>query len=201
MTSLRWLPIAVVVIAYGLWSLKQQQFPQPIALANAAEASPTAPAFTHKAEADWLNSKPLAWSDLKGKVVLVDFWTFDCWNCYRSFPWMKSVEEKFAARGLTVLGVHTPELPQEYVRDNVVKKVAEFGLKHPVMIDNDYSYWNAFGNRYWPAFYLVDQQGRVRGAFFGETHPGDGNAKRIEAAIEGLLAEGAAGPTGAAPGK
>ena len=159
MWSLRWLPIAVVVVAYGLWSAKQEQAPQAISFAKAAEGGPAAPAFTHKAGSDWLNSRPLAWNDLKGKVVLVDFWTFDCWNCYRSFPWMKSVEEKFAARGLQVLGVHTPELPQEYLRDNVVKKVAEFGLKHPVMIDNDYSYWNAFGNRYWPAFYLVDQQG------------------------------------------
>ncbi len=191
MSALRWLPIAAVVTVYGLilWSFRPT--PQPISVANAAEAGgAAAPAFTHGNAADWLNSKPLAWSDLKGKVVLVDFWTFDCWNCYRSFPWLKATEEKFAARGLEVIGVHTPELPQEYLRDNVVRKVASFGLRHPVMIDNDYSYWNAFGNRYWPAYYLVDRQGKVRGAFFGETHAGDGNARQIDEAIEGLLAEG-----------
>jgi len=190
MSTLRWLPIAAVVLIYGIWSFKQQLLPQPISVANAAEGkAPNAPAFTHGTANDWLNSKPLNWGELKGKVVLVDFWTFDCWNCYRSFPWLKATEDKYAAQGLQVLGVHTPELPQEYVRDNVVRKVAEFGLKFPVMIDNDYSYWNAFGNRYWPAFYLVDKQGKVRGAYFGETHPGDLNARSIESAIETLLVE------------
>jgi len=190
MSSLRWLPIMAVVIAYGLWTATQQGgIATPIAIANASDSGPAAPAFTHKAEADWLNSKPLTWDQLRGKVVLVDFWTFDCWNCYRSFPWLKAVEQKYAARGLQVIGVHTPELPQEYLRDNVVKKVASFGLSHPVMIDNDYSYWNAFGNRYWPAYYLVDRKGRVRKSFFGETHAGDDNAKQVEASIEALLAE------------
>ena len=186
----RWLPIAVLIAAYGVWTFKHALIPQPIALANASsDLGPNVPDFTHKAEADWLNSAPLSWTQLRGRVVLVDFWTFDCWNCYRSFPWLKDVEQKYAARGLQVIGVHTPEQPQEYVRDNVVSKVAGFGLKHPIMIDNDYSYWNAFGNRYWPAYYLVDPQGRVRNAFFGETHAGDSNAKRVEAAIEALLAE------------
>ncbi len=191
---LRVLPIAFVITAVGVWTMKQDLIPQPIAIASAAEASPSAPAFTHKAEADWLNSKPLSWPQLKGKVVLIDFWTFDCWNCYRSFPWLKGIEAIYAGRGLQVVGVHTPELPQEYKRDNVVKKVAEFGLTHPVMIDNDYSYWNAFGNRYWPAYYLVDGEGRVRNAFFGETHAGDSNARQVEAAIDSLLAEAAAVP-------
>lgn len=197
MSSLRWLPIAVVILVYGLWNFKQALMPQGISVANAAEAAnaPSAPAFTHTAAADWLNSKPLAWGELKGKVVLVDFWTFDCWNCYRSFPWLKATEDKFAGKGLQVLGVHTPELPQEYIRDNVVRKVGEFGLKFPVMIDNDYSYWKAFGNRYWPAFYLVDKQGKVRAAYFGETHPGDLNAQNIEATIAKLLAENGNGKT------
>lgn len=189
-STLRWLPIAALIAAYGAWTLlSQQPIPQPISVAEAASDAKPAPAFTQTAEADWLNSKPLTWADLKGKVVLVNFWTFDCWNCYRSFPWLATVEAKYADKGLQLLGVHTPELPQEYVRANVVAKVEKFALKHPVMIDNDYRYWNAFGNRYWPAWYLVDRQGNIRSAFAGETHQGDANAKQVEAAIERLLAE------------
>ena len=189
-TLTRWLPIAALIVGYGVWSLlSQQPVPQPIAVAQAASEAPAAPPFTRTTSDDWLNSKPLTWADLAGRVVLVNFWTFDCWNCYRSFPWLKAVEAKYAARGLQLVGVHTPELPQEYRRENVVAKVATFALRHPVMIDNDYRYWNAFGNRYWPAWYLVDRHGKVRAAFAGETHEGDANAKQVEAAIERLLAE------------
>lgn len=158
----------------------------PAFAADAHKAAP-APEFTHTQPEDWLNSKPLTWKKLKGQVVLIDFWTFDCWNCYRSIPWLLTLEKRFPE--LRVIGVHTPELPQEYVRENVVRKVAEFKLHHPVMLDNDYSYWRAMNNQYWPAFYLVDKQGRVRGLFIGETHKGDANALKIEAAIAALIAE------------
>jgi thiol-disulfide isomerase/thioredoxin len=145
--------------------------------------------FTHAAEADWINSAPLRLADLRGRVVLLDFWTFDCWNCYRSIPWLKAVEARFASGGLRVIGVHTPEFDHEKVRDNVAAKVGEFGIGHPVMLDNDFSYWRAMGNRYWPAFYLIDRRGDVRGVFVGETHAGDRQAEAIEAAIAALLAE------------
>lgn len=153
------------------------------------DEAPAAPPFTHTAADDWLNSKPLRWEDFRGQVVLLDFWTFDCWNCYRSFPWLQGVEKQFQGQDLRFLGVHSPELPQERVRANVVKKVAEFKLDFPVMIDTDMSYWNAMGNRYWPAFYLIDKRGRVRAVYPGETHAGDANAKQIESAIRVLLAE------------
>jgi thiol-disulfide isomerase/thioredoxin len=146
--------------------------------------------FTHAAESDWINSAPLRLADLRGQVVLLDFWTFDCWNCYRSIPWLKSTEARFALDGLRVIGVHTPEFDHEKVHDNVAAKVREFGIEHPVMLDNDFSYWRAMGNRYWPAFYLVDRRGDIRGVFVGETHSGDRRAEAIEAAIEKLLAEG-----------
>ncbi len=148
-----------------------------------------APEFTNKSPQQWINSPPLTWNDLRGKVVLLDFWTFDCWNCYRSFPWLKKVEADYEERGLQVVGVHAPEFDHEKIRSNVVEKVREFGLHHPVMIDNDFSYWRAMNNRYWPAFYLIDRRGFVRSAFFGETHSGDARAVRIEKAIERLLAE------------
>lgn len=148
-----------------------------------------APEFTHSNPQAWINSPPLKLADLRGQVVLLDFWTFDCWNCYRSFPWLKSVESQFADREFTVVGIHTPEFQHERVRANVVGKVKQFMLDHAVMMDNDYSYWKAMGNRYWPTFYLIDKQGRVRAMYIGETHVGERRAKAIEAQITQLLAE------------
>ncbi len=148
-----------------------------------------APEFTHRMAHEWIHSEPLTLGDLRGSVVLIDFWTFDCWNCYRSFPWLNRVEAAYGSRGLQVIGVHTPEFDHEKIRENVVEKVEEFNLHHPVMLDNDFSYWRAMNNRYWPAFYLIDKRGIVRAAFVGETHAGTAQAKNIERVIEALLAE------------
>ncbi|MCE9596552.1 MAG: redoxin domain-containing protein [Spirochaetia bacterium] len=148
-----------------------------------------APEFTHTRESEWINSKPVALSQLRGKVVLIDFWTFQCWNCYRSFPWLRSVEAQFHAQGLQIIGVHSPEFESEKVRTNIEAKVREFGLTHPIMIDTDFSYWNAMNNSYWPAFYLLDKKGVVRASYAGETHIGDSQAKTIEAQIKTLTAE------------
>ena len=156
--------------------------------ASAAEAQP-APAFTEHGPSGWLNSKPLTWEQLRGSVTLVEFWTFACWNCERTLPWLQTLQPRYGSRGFRIVSIHTPELQQEYDRHNVERKVAELGIRYPVMIDNDYAYWNAMGNRYWPAFYLVDGQGRVRASFAGETHAGDNNATAIEKAIEALLLE------------
>ena len=148
-----------------------------------------APAFTHTRTDDWLNSPPLNWKQLQGKVVLLDFWTFDCWNCYRSFPWLRSLESRLAPQGLQVVGVHTPEFDHEKVKKNILSKVEEFNLHHPIMIDNDFSYWRAMNNRYWPAFYIIDKKGDIRAAFVGETHENDKQAKKIESLINTLLSE------------
>ena len=156
-----------------------------------ADSSEYLPAFTHTEAEQWLNSVPLRVENLRGQVVLLDFWTFACWNCFRSFPWLNSVEKKFSKDGLTVIGVHTPEFDYEKVRANVVKKAAEYSLTHPIMLDNDFSYWKAMNNRYWPAYYLIDRSGKIRHLFVGETHKGDRQAKQIEAAIAQLLAEDA----------
>lgn len=141
------------------------------------------------AEATWLNGEAKSWEQLRGKVVLVDFWTFACWNCYRSFPWLNDLEQRLADEDFQIIGVHTPEFEREKVLANVKDKIAEFGLQHPVMIDNDMEYWNACNNRYWPAFYLVDKEGRFRGYFVGETHGDTPRALQIENAIQDLLAE------------
>lgn len=154
-----------------------------------APAAYPAPPFTQTDPASWLNSPPLTWQDLGGTVTLVEFWTFACWNCYRSIPWLRTLEPRYRARGFRIVSVHTPEFPHERERANVEAKVREHHVDFPVMLDNDFAYWNALGNQYWPAYYLVDRHGRVRASFVGETHAKDLNAMAIEAAIEALLAE------------
>lgn len=146
------------------------------------------PEFTGKPD-DWINSAPLTVNDLRGSVVLIDIWTFDCWNCYRSFPWMNDLEKRFSAKGLKVIGIHTPEFEHEKVKSNIETKMLKFKLQHPVMMDNNFTYWRALDNRYWPTFYVVDKQGMIRGRFIGETHKGDKNAKAIENLIGRLLKE------------
>jgi len=158
-----------------------------------AHAAPTkitpAPEFTHQQATDWINAKPLKLADLKGQVVLLDIWTYGCWNCYRSFPWMNDLEKRLENKNFTIIGIHTPEFKHEHDRNKVVAKAKEFKLEHPIMIDNDFSYWNALNNRYWPTYYLIDKQGRIRAKFIGETHKGDKKARNIEAAINYLLNE------------
>jgi thiol-disulfide isomerase/thioredoxin len=156
---------------------------------GAAEQLPyPAPEFTHRADADWLNSAPLTLAQLRGKVVLVEFWAFECVNCLASRAWVEKIAHDKAAAGLVVVAVHTPELRTERSSDNVRAAVARLGIDYPVMIDGDSSYWNALGNQYWPAFYTIGRDGLVHGRAIGELHVGDGSARSVEALIERLLA-------------
>lgn len=148
----------------------------------------TAPEFTHRATKDWINSAPLTLRELRGEVVLVEFWTFDCYNCRNTLPWLKAIHAEYAPRGLKVVSVHTPELPQERVPDNVRAAVRELGIDYPVMLDADASYWRALQNRYWPAFYLVDRDGTIALSAFGELHRGTARGDRMETRIRDLLA-------------
>jgi cytochrome c biogenesis protein CcdA/thiol-disulfide isomerase/thioredoxin len=132
----------------------------------------------------WLNSPPLSQESLRGKVVLVDFWTFDCINCQHSIPYVNDWAKKYEKEGLVVIGVHTPEYPYERVIDNVRKSVARLGLNYPIAVDNDYAIWRAFDNQYWPAHYLIDARGQIRYTHFGE---GDYGAQ--EQVIRQLLDE------------
>ncbi len=175
--------LSPAILLIGLATVALAAGPQQIAGADPA------PEFTHRAQHEWINSAPLSLRELRGEVVLIDFWTFDCWNCYRSFPWLNEVGEKYGNRGLQIIGVHSPEFRHERDRKLLEAKVREFRLAHPVMIDDDFSYWKAIGNRYWPAFYLVDNRGQLRYRFAGETHAGDRRAIEIERRIGELLAE------------
>jgi thiol-disulfide isomerase/thioredoxin len=147
------------------------------------------PEFTQQDAQRWINSSPLKTADLKGKVVLVDIWTYGCWNCYRSIPWLNSLEEKFGHDKFTIVGIHTPEFDHETEREKIIEKCEEFKVTHPVMMDNDFAYWKALRNRYWPTFYVADKNGIVQGVFIGETHEGDKRAKDVEKLITKLIAE------------
>jgi thiol-disulfide isomerase/thioredoxin len=130
----------------------------------------------------WLNSEPLTAEGLRGRVVLVDFWTYSCVNWLRTLPYVRAWHERYRDRGLVVVGVHAPEFGFEHDLANVRRAVRELGVGYPVVIDNDFTIWRSFENRYWPALYLVDRAGRVRFHHFGE-----GAYEEIERAIQELL--------------
>jgi cytochrome c biogenesis protein CcdA/thiol-disulfide isomerase/thioredoxin len=132
----------------------------------------------------WLNSEALTLAELRGKIVLIDFWTYSCVNCLRTLPYLKRWHETYADAGLVIIGVHTPEFAFERDPANVRDAVADLGLEYPIALDNEYGTWNAWGNRYWPAKYFVDRGGHVRFAHFGE-----GAYEESEEVIRTLLAE------------
>ena len=153
-----------------------------------AQAASKAPEFTHSSQADWLNSKPLRLSALRGKVVLIEFWAFECVNCRRTQPWLHAIQQRYADKDFVIVSVHTPELPEERSTANVRAAVAEQQITNPVMVDGDYSYWNALKNQYWPAFYVIDKRGRIAARAIGERHVGQARAAELERAIEEQLA-------------
>jgi cytochrome c biogenesis protein CcdA/thiol-disulfide isomerase/thioredoxin len=133
---------------------------------------------------DWLNSPPLTLKDLKGKVVLIDFWTYTCINCIRTLPYLKSWHDKYKDEGLVIIGVHTPEFEFEKDVRNVRSAMDDYKILYPVMQDNNYATWNAYRNRYWPAKYLIDRTGKIR-----YTHFGEGKYDESEEMIQELLKE------------
>jgi cytochrome c biogenesis protein CcdA/thiol-disulfide isomerase/thioredoxin len=144
-----------------------------------------APDFTGNQR--WFNTpggKPLSIGDLRGKVVLVDFWTYTCINCIRTLPYLEALDRRYRKDGLVIVGVHTPEFPFERDAGNVRRAIAQSGIRYPVAQDNEYATWNAYGNQYWPAEYFVDARGRVR-----YTHFGEGAYREKERVVRELLAE------------
>src|SRR3954464_8363283 len=135
----------------------------------------------------WFNSKPLTLASLRGRVVLIDFWTYTCINCIRTFPHLKAWDAKYRDKGLTIVGVHSPEFGFEKKASNVERAIEQSGIRYPVAQDNELATWNAWSNQYWPAEYLIDAQGDVRYANFGE-----GDTDKTEAAIRELLADAGA---------
>jgi thiol-disulfide isomerase/thioredoxin len=122
--------------------------------------------------------------DMKGKVILYDFWTFNCINCIHTLPYVTALDAKYADKGLLIIGIHSPETVFEKDPNNVQNAVQKFGIKYPVVLDNNYNTWTAFGNIYWPRQYLVDTSGYIR-----YNHIGEGNYDEIEKEVQSLLAE------------
>jgi thiol-disulfide isomerase/thioredoxin len=131
---------------------------------------------------EWFNSKPLSIKELRGKVVLVDFWTYTCINCQRTFPYLKDWDKKYRDQGLVIIGVHSPEFEFEKDAGNVKEAISDFGLTYPVMQDNNFATWKAYQNKYWPAKYLIDKDGKIR-----YTHFGEGDYDETESMIQKLL--------------
>jgi cytochrome c biogenesis protein CcdA/thiol-disulfide isomerase/thioredoxin len=135
------------------------------------------------ADGDWINSKPLTLKQLRGKVVLIDFWTYSCINCLRTLPHLEAWDATYRSKGLVIIGVHTPEFAFEHVTSNVRSAVKRLGIRYPVVQDNRFNTWDNYANQYWPAEYLIDRTGHVR-----HTHFGEGEYPQTEALIRQLLA-------------
>ncbi len=133
---------------------------------------------------DWINSEALTLAKLKGRVVLVDFWTFGCYNCRNTLPTLKKFDERYRDKGLTIIGVHTPEFDSEKKIENVRSNVNKLGIKYPVLTDNEFENWNAYNVYAWPSIFILDKQGRIR-----YTHVGEGRYDEQEEVIKTLLAE------------
>jgi thiol-disulfide isomerase/thioredoxin len=158
-----------------------------VALGEDTAVGRKAPRITGDA---WINSKPLLPKDLAGRVRLVEFWAFDCINCRRTLPALRTLYDRYAAGGdVAIIGIHTPELPVERNADSVRTAVARLDVRYPVVLDNDYSNWRAFENDYWPELYLIDRRGVIRDVHIGELHEGTEAWTRLLARIEELRRE------------
>jgi thiol-disulfide isomerase/thioredoxin len=167
---------------------------EPKATGDAAGAlEDYGPAPEFRGIAGWLNSEPLTLQGLRGRVVLIDFWTYSCINCLRTLPYIREWDDRYRAAGLTIVGVHTPEFAFERVESNVRENVRELALRYPVALDNGFGTWQAWHNQYWPAKYLIDRNGHVRYFHFGE-----GEYAETEEAIRTLLGDGAPPASGLA---
>jgi thiol-disulfide isomerase/thioredoxin len=142
----------------------------------------------------WINSEPISLEELRGNVVLVDFWTYTCVNCIRTFPYLKDWQRKYSGKGLVIVGVHAPEFEFEKITENVSARAREFGLEYPIAQDNDFATWRAYDNRFWPAKYLIDKEGVVR-----YTHFGEGQYLETEDKIRDLLMAAGAQLDGISP--
>jgi len=151
-------------------------------------AAPTRPPeFTHERASDWINSGPLTLAQLKGKVVVVEFWAFECDNCLKSRPWLEKLERDDAGSGLVVIGVHTPELRDEHDREKLDEAVKRLGIHNPVMVDEDASYWRALKISVWPTWCLIGRDGLLLSCVPGEMDLNDARSSQVRAAIDMML--------------
>jgi thiol-disulfide isomerase/thioredoxin len=173
------LAVLAIVVALGV-----TQFGPSVLYGDQDNAYDHKPAPEFAGVSTWLNSPPLTMAALKGRVVLVQFWTYSCINCLRTLPYLTSWYEKYKDRGFIVIGIHTPEFAFEKQTSNVEAAVKRYGITYPVGQDNQFSTWRAYGNQYWPAAYLIDKSGTIVTTQFGE-----GNYKQLEETLADLIGE------------
>src|SRR5882724_10138609 len=174
--------VAALSYATGVTKLIRSSFGSTTEYKSSESA--TAPEL---AAGEWINSAPLKLNDLRGRVVLVEFWTFGCINCRNTLPFIESWHDRYQDEGLTVIGVHSPEFDEERRVENLRREVASLGIRYPVVTDNDYQTWNAYKVEAWPTIFLLDKEGRTRWM-----HVGEGDYDEADRQIQKLLAE--AGP-------
>ena len=172
-------PLGVLSMAISRVTAGEQMIPS-----RSLMEETKAPAAPEISSGNWINSEPLTLKSLRGRVVLLDFWTFACYNCRNTLPTVKKWDAQYRDKGLTIIGVHTPELDYESNIDNLRREVAALGIKYPVVTDNDYSTWKEYKVEAWPTVFVLDKQGRVRW-----THVGEGAYDQTEDVIKKLLAE------------
>src|SRR5262245_20298054 len=191
--------IGALLVGIALGCTKPEAHGAP-SKSSAGETMPTRAGLPIEGElpalvaTEWINSIPLTLEDLRGKVVLVEFWTYTCINWRRQLPYVRAWADKYRANGLIVIGVHTPEFDFEKDIENVRQATQDIAIGFPIAVDSDRAIWAAFENAYWPALYFVDAQGRIRHHQFGE-----GEYERSEAVLQDLLREAGAANVGHAP--
>jgi peroxiredoxin len=159
--------------------------------AQLLESRKTAPAPELRDVTDWVNSEPLSMAKLRGKVVVVHFWTNGCYNCVNNYPHYKAWQERYAGKDVVIIGIHTPETSGERHIERIKAQASKHGLKFPIAVDNNLSNWNAWENRVWPTVYVVDRRGVVRYGWEGElSYKGAAGEETVRKAIDALLLEG-----------
>ena len=189
------LTLAVVIVAAGYangrgpfgtvsMAISRLTSGEQIIPSRSLVAESKAPAAPEISSGSWINSEPYTLKSLRGRVVLIDFWTFGCYNCRNTLPSIKTWDAHYRDKGLTIIGVHTPELEEERNINNLRREVAALDIHYPIVTDNDYSTWKAYKVEAWPTVFVLDKQGRVRW-----THVGEGAYEETEEVIKNLLAE------------
>ena len=177
--------MGIVVVAATIYATGfTKQLLEPFRSKTAEYKSSESSAAPELAMGDWINSESLKLKELRGRVVLIEFWTFGCYNCRNTLPFIKGWDDRYRAKGLTVIGVHSPEFDDERNIETLRREVASLGIKYPVVSDNDYKTWDAYNVQAWPTTFLLDKQGRIRWR-----HVGEGNYAEAERLIQELLEE------------
>ena len=177
--------VAIAIVAVSVYATGfSKQLLTPFFGSSTAFKSSESAIAPDLASGNWINSEPLKVRDQRGRVVLFEFWTFGCINCRNTLPFIKSWHDRYQDKGLTVVGVHSPEFDEERDVEKVRSEVASLGIHYPVVTDNDYQTWNAYNVEAWPTMFLLDKQGRIRWK-----HVGEGDYAEAERMIQQLLAE------------